>query len=109
MILLLCVAFLARLVTILAPCIWPLLPIVLSSSAAGKTHARPLGITLGIMLSFTFFTLAFSFLVSLFHLNPNIVRVSAVIVLVFLGLSMIVPAFIYLNGRSFNSKTYFMT
>lgn len=92
MIVLLGFAFLAGLVTILAPCIWPLLPIVLSSSVTGKTHARPLGITLGIMLSFTFFTLAISFLVSLFHLDPNIIRLFAVVVLVFLGLSMIIPA-----------------
>jgi cytochrome c biogenesis protein CcdA/thiol-disulfide isomerase/thioredoxin len=92
MILLLAFAFLAGLVTILAPCIWPLLPIVLSSAAAGKTHARPLGITLGIMLSFTFFTLAISFLVSIFHLDPNIIRLFAVVVLIFLGLSMIIPA-----------------
>lgn len=92
MIFLLGFAFLAGLVTILAPCIWPLLPIVLSSAAAGKTHARPLGITLGIMLSFTFFTLAISLLVSLFHLDPNVIRLFAVAVLVFLGLSMIIPA-----------------
>ncbi len=92
MILLLGFAFLAGLVTILAPCIWPLLPIVLTSAAAGKTHARPLGITLGIMLSFTLFTLAISFLVSLFHLDPNIIRLFAVAVLIFLGLSMIIPA-----------------
>jgi len=92
MILLLGFAFLAGFVTILAPCIWPLLPIILSSSAAGKTHARPLGITLGIMLSFTFFTLAISLLVSLFHLDPNVIRLFAVFVLIFLGLSMIIPA-----------------
>lgn len=92
MILLLGFAFLAGLVTILAPCIWPLLPIVLSSSAAGKSHIRPLGITLGIMLSFTFFILAISFLVSMFHLDANIVRLFAVAVLVFMGLSMIIPA-----------------
>lgn len=92
MILLLGFAFLSGLVTILAPCIWPLLPIVLSSSAAGKNHIRPLGITLGIMLSFTIFTLAISFLVRIFHLDPNIVRLFAVIVLVLMGLSMIIPA-----------------
>jgi len=97
MILLLGFAFLAGFVTILAPCIWPLLPIVLSSAAAGKSHLRPLGITLGIMLSFTVFTLAISLLVSLFHLDPNLVRLFAVIVLVFLGLTMIIPALSHLT------------
>lgn len=92
MILLLGFAFLAGLVTILAPCIWPLLPIVLSASTGGNSHRRPLGVTLGIMVSFTFFTLAISYLVRIFHLDPNIVRVFAVGVLIFLGLSMIIPA-----------------
>jgi len=92
MFLLLGFAFLAGLVTILAPCIWPLLPIILSASATGKGHRRPLGITLGIMLSFTFFTLGISYLIKLFNLDPNLIRDFAVLVLVFLGLTLIIPA-----------------
>ena len=92
MILLLGFAFLAGLVTILAPCIWPILPIVLSSSVAGKGHQRPLGITLGIMASFGFFTLAISYLVNIFHFDPNGLRLAAVIIIGFLGLTMIIPA-----------------
>ncbi len=96
MLLLLGFAFLAGLVTILAPCIWPVLPIVLSSSLASKGHQRPLGITLGIMLSFTIFTLSVSFLIRMFHIDPNILRIIAVIVIAFLGITMLVPA---LNGK----------
>ncbi len=92
MILLLGFAFLAGLVTILAPCIWPILPIVLSSSVAGKGHQRPLGITLGIMASFGFFTLAISYLVNIFHFDPNGLRLVAVVIIGFLGLTMIIPA-----------------
>jgi len=92
MVFLLFFAFVSGLVTILAPCIWPLLPIILSSSVAGKNHIRPLGITLGIMLSFSVFTLTISYLVRLFHFDPNILRLAAVIVLGFLGLTMIIPA-----------------
>lgn len=93
MILLLLFAFLAGLVTILAPCIWPVLPIVLSSSiAGGKGHQRPLGITLGVMVSFTIFTLSVSYLVRIFHLDPNVLRLLAVIIIAFLGLTMIIPA-----------------
>jgi cytochrome c biogenesis protein CcdA/thiol-disulfide isomerase/thioredoxin len=91
MALLLFFAFLSGLVTILAPCIWPLLPIVLSSAASGKGKARPLGITLGIMLSFGFFTLAISFLVNAFHLDQNVLRMIAVVVLGFLGLTLLIP------------------
>lgn len=94
MILLLAFAFVSGLVTILAPCIWPLLPIVLSSSIIGnsKSHKRPLGVTLGIMVSFAFFTLSFAFLVKAFHLDANLLRIFAVIVIAFFGLAMIIPA-----------------
>lgn len=85
-------AFLSGLVTILAPCIWPLLPIILSSTIAHRGKLRPLGITLGIMLSFSIFTLSISFLVNALHIDTNIIRITAVIILVFLGIMMIVPA-----------------
>lgn len=85
-------AFLSGLVTILAPCIWPLLPIILSSTFVGKKgHAKPLGITLGIMLSFAIFTLSISTLVRIFHFDPNVLRIGGVIVIAFFGLTMIVP------------------
>lgn len=93
MIILLTFAFLSGLVTILAPCIWPILPIILSGSIAGRGHQRPLGITLGVVISFAFFTLAISSLVRLFHLDPNVLRNAAVIVISVLGISMIFPQF----------------
>ncbi|MBP6882227.1 MAG: cytochrome c biogenesis protein DipZ [Candidatus Levybacteria bacterium] len=93
MILLLAFAFLSGLVTILAPCIWPVLPIVLSSSIqGGGGHKRPLGITIGVMLSFLIFTLSVSTLVALFGLDPNVIRLFAVIIIALLGLTMVVPA-----------------
>lgn len=92
MLLLLGFAFLSGLVTILAPCIWPLLPIILSSSVGGKGSARPGGISLGIMLSFTVFTLAISSLVRIFGFDPNILRTFAVIIIGFLGICLVVPA-----------------
>lgn len=93
MIILLGFAFISGLVTILAPCIWPLLPIVLSSSIAGTSpsHKRPLGVTLGIMLSFAFFTLSISYLVSIFQFDPNNLRLIAVVVISLLGLTMVIP------------------
>lgn len=90
MTLLLLFAFLSGLVTILAPCIWPLLPIILSSSATGG-KAKSVGITLGIMLSFAIFTLTISYLVSLFNIDPNFLRVFAVIIIGFLGISLVIP------------------
>lgn len=91
MLLLLGFAFLAGLVTIFAPCIWPLLPIVLSSAAGGKHSTRPAGVTLGIMLSFTVFTLAISSLARVFHLDPNILRTIAVVIIAILGVFLLIP------------------
>lgn len=89
---LLLVAFVSGLVTILAPCIWPLLPIILSSTAtSGKGKA--LGITIGICASFLVFTLTISYLVSLLKFDPNILRLFAVLVIGLLGVSLAVPWF----------------
>ena len=88
-------AFISGLVTILAPCIWPLLPIIFSSSATGG-RAKSLGISLGVVASFAVFTLTLSYLVSIFNFDPDILRFMAVIVLTLLGLSLIIPA---LSGR----------
>ncbi len=91
MIILLIFSFLAGFVTILAPCIWPLLPIVLSASS-GTGKRKPLGITLGVMTSFTVFTLSISYLERIFHLDPNIFRLLAVIIIGLLGVSMLIPS-----------------
>ncbi|MEK7517627.1 MAG: cytochrome c biogenesis protein DipZ [Patescibacteria group bacterium] len=90
MLILLFFAFVSGLVTILAPCIWPLLPIVLSSSVTGERR-KPLGITLGIMISFALFTLTISYFVRLFNFDPDILRLFAVIVIGFLGLTLVIP------------------
>jgi cytochrome c biogenesis protein CcdA/thiol-disulfide isomerase/thioredoxin len=93
MILLLGFSFLAGFVTMLAPCIWPVLPIVLSSSVAGgKGYQRPLGITLGVMLSFSIFTLLASYIIRILNLDPNVLRILAVVIITFLGFLMIIPA-----------------
>lgn len=90
MIVLLLFAFISGLVTILAPCIWPLLPIILSSTTTGG-RAKPLGITLGIVTSFAFFTLTISYIVKIIPFDPNILRLFAVIVIGFLGFTLAVP------------------
>lgn len=90
MILLFFFAFLSGLVTIFAPCIWPLLPIILSSTATGGRR-KPLGITLGIMLSFGLLTLSISYLVRIIPFDPNSLRYLAVVIIGLLGLTLVVP------------------
>ena len=91
MIILLLFAFISGLVTILAPCIWPLLPIILSSTTSGG-RAKPLGITVGLVSSFALFTLTISYIVKIIPFDPNILRLFAVMVIGFLGLTLIIPA-----------------
>ena len=77
-------------VTIFTPCIWPLLPIILSSSASGG-HKKPLGITLGIMLSFGILTLFISSLVKIIPFDANSLRFVAVLIIGILGLILVIP------------------
>lgn len=83
-------AFISGLITILAPCIWPLLPVILSSTSRGG-KARPLGITIGLVTSFAFFTLTLSYIVRLIPFDPNNLRLFAVFIIGFLGLTLIIP------------------
>lgn len=101
-------SFLAGLVTILAPCIWPVLPIILATTASHKGHARPLGITLGIMVSFFILTLFLASIIKLFHFDPNFLRIFAVIVIAFLGVCLLIPAISsYLEAQVSKLSTYF--
>ncbi len=92
MILLIVFAFLAGIVTILSPCILPILPIVLSGSLAGGKK-RPLGIITGFIFSFTFFTLTLSAIVKATGLSADGLRTIAIVVIALFGLSMVTPKF----------------
>lgn len=88
--LLLIFAFISGLITLFAPCVWPILPIILSSTSNGG-HRKPLGVSLGIMLSFGILTLSISYIVKIIPFDPNILRYIAVVVIGFLGLVLVLP------------------
>lgn len=92
MIILILFAFLAGIVTILSPCILPVLPIILSSSVGGDKQ-RPLGIVTGFVLGFTFFTLFLSTLVSVTGIPGDIMRHVSVAIIILFGISLLVPRF----------------
>lgn len=93
MILLLVFAFLAGVVTILSPCILPILPIILSSTIDSSGKRRPLGVVAGFVLSFTFFTLFLSSLVKLLGIPADTLRIVAIAILIIFGLSLLVSQF----------------
>lgn len=83
-------AFLAGVFTILSPCILPILPAILSAGTL-KGKWRPLGIILGLVISFTFFTLALTAIVHATGLSPDILRYLAIAMIFGLGIIMIFP------------------
>lgn len=84
-------SFLAGVVTVLSPCILPLLPLLLAGSA-GEGRARPWGVVTGFVLSFTLFTLSLSALVNAFRVSPDILRWVAAVLIAGFGLTMVLPA-----------------
>lgn len=92
MIILILFAFLAGVVTILSPCILPILPVILSGSVSGGKR-KPFGIVTGFVLSFTFFTLFLATIVSATGLSATFVRSLAVVVIFLFGLSLLIPGF----------------
>ena len=68
MLLLISVAFVAGIVTVLSPCVLPILPVVLASAAGGRR--RPLAVILGLVASFAAFTMIISQVVLRLGLHP---------------------------------------
>ena len=83
-------SFLAGIFTALSPCILPVLPAILTAGIA-EGRLRPLGTILGLICSFSFFTLALSWLVHVTGVSPAILRYVAIGLIFFFGLIMIFP------------------
>jgi cytochrome c biogenesis protein CcdA len=77
-------------ITILSPCVLPLLPMILAT-AAQEGRARPLGVILGFVLAFAAATLALSTLVRTLGVPPEINRTASAVILAALGLVLLVP------------------
>lgn len=82
-------AFFAGIVTILSPCILPVLPIILTSSFDPSGKKRPLGVVTGFILSFTFFTLFLSSIVKSTGIPSDSLRIFSIVVLFIFGLSLV--------------------
>lgn len=91
MLLLLLFAFLAGLATVLSPCVLPVLPAILSASASGG-KGRPIGVILGLIISFVFFTLALTTLVQSFGLSADALRYIAMVVIGIFGIILLFPS-----------------
>src|SRR3990167_7742555 len=110
MMLLIAFAFLAGVITILSPCILPILPIVLSSTIGGKEigKSRPIGVVIGFVLSFTFFTLFLSTIVRFSGISADALRLVSVLVIAGFGASLLIPQFQVLLERLFSKLAGFI-
>jgi len=92
MIILITFSFLAGLITMLSPCILSIAPILLAANAE-QSRSKPLGIIIGLVFSFSFFTLSLTTIVRATGITPDIFRYAALGMIIFFGLTMLIPAF----------------
>ena len=90
MALLIAFAFVAGVGTALSPCVLPVLPVVLSAGATGGRR-RPLGIVTGLVLSFTFATVALVYVIDALGLPSGLPRTLAIVVLIGFGIVLLMP------------------
>ncbi len=83
-------AFIAGIITILSPCIFPVIPIILFSSV-GKSKLKPIWVTLGLVISFTIFGIIFGFLGSIFGVRRETARLIGIIIILILGTLFLFP------------------
>ena len=87
-------AFVAGIITVLSPCVLPLLPVILAS-AVQEGRLRPWGVLSGFILSFAVITLLLATLVTGLGVNPEIIRTISGVILLIAGLVLAVPRFSY--------------
>jgi cytochrome c biogenesis protein CcdA/thiol-disulfide isomerase/thioredoxin len=95
-VILLGIAFLAGVITALSPCVLPVLPILLAGGASGR---RPYGIILGLVGSFSIFTVIGASLLDSLGLPQDFLRNLAIALLLVLAATLLVPRLAALAER----------
>jgi cytochrome c biogenesis protein CcdA/thiol-disulfide isomerase/thioredoxin len=90
MVVLMLFGFIAGAGTALSPCVLPVLPIALSAGATGGRR-RPLGVVVGLAVSFTFATVALVYVISALGLPDDLLRKLAIGVLLAFGVTLMIP------------------
>jgi cytochrome c-type biogenesis protein len=85
------IAVLAGVITIGAPCILPMLPILLGASVGQKSKTRPLFIVLGFVIFFALAALGLALLTQSLGLSAHVIRQVAIVLLGMFGLIMLYP------------------
>ncbi|CAN5145491.1 cytochrome c biogenesis protein DipZ [soil metagenome] len=87
-------AFIAGMLTVLAPCVLPLLPIIIGGSVAGDTkdRRRPIVITVSLAVSLLVFTLLLKASTLLINIPPRSITYFSGVVIILLGIVTLFPS-----------------
>jgi cytochrome c-type biogenesis protein len=88
---LLLTSYISGLLTVLAPCVLPLLPIIIGSSVSGKAKWKPLRITLALAFSIIAFTLLLKVSTALIGIDPIVWKYISGGIVIFFGLITLFP------------------
>jgi cytochrome c biogenesis protein CcdA len=89
---LLALSFVAGILTVLAPCILPLLPVVVGSAATGRSKATPYIVVSSLAISIILFTYLLKFSTALIMVPQNFWTYLSGGILILFGLVLIFPA-----------------
>jgi cytochrome c biogenesis protein CcdA/thiol-disulfide isomerase/thioredoxin len=107
---LLIIGFVAGLIAGISPCILPVLPVILFAGATSpeakegklsKRSLRPYAVIVGLIVSFSIFTLVGSALLSALGLPQDFLRDAGLVVIGVLGVSLIIPGIGHVLERPF--------
>lgn len=88
---LLLISFLAGILTVLAPCVLPLLPVILGGGLAGTDRKRPYIIIVSLMVSLMLFTILLKASTLLIDVHPRFWDYLSGGILVLFGFTLIFP------------------
>ena len=93
MILSIFLSYLAGLITVLAPCILPLLPVIIGGSLSGdkRDKWRPYIIISSLLVSLLLFTLLLKASTVFIDIDPNLWTLFSGLLLIILGILMLLP------------------
>ncbi len=86
------ISFVAGVLTVLAPCILPLLPVIIGAAVSeGENRRKALTIIFSLIISIVVFTLLLKYSTAFIGIPPIAWQIFSGAVLIFLGLSMVFP------------------
>ncbi len=88
---LLAISFIAGILTVLAPCVLPLLPVIIGGSLVDHDRLRPLIVTLSLAASVTIFTLLLKASAAFITIPPSVWKYFSAVIVGFFGVTLLFP------------------